>query len=340
MLSSKYRPYHVPLFLAKYAWLTMRRRPVLVHFEVTMRCNARCGFCDYWKTPASSKASELASFADVARRMKPMLVTFTGGEPLLRRDLEDLVVAVRREVRLTYLSVITHGAMLSLERARSLWNAGIDQFNISLDFLDGRHDTARGIPGLTARILDTVPLMRAAGIDAIRFNSVIRRDNLDQIPLIVRRAADLGIGVNLSLYTDLKNGNIEPAIGDDELAHVDSLVHDLLAFKRHTPGVISSSDYYLETIPRYLRGELRGPCRSGIRTIHVTPEGSVKRCPDFAPDFHWSRFRTYEPIDCNRCYYACRGEAQAPLRISRIRDVLARRRPPHVRTPLPAHGTS
>ena len=51
MLSSRFRPWHVPLCSsAKYAWLAARRMPVLVHFEVTLRCNARCGFCDYWKT--------------------------------------------------------------------------------------------------------------------------------------------------------------------------------------------------------------------------------------------------------------------------------------------------
>ena len=88
MISSRFKPYHVPVFLVKYAWLTARRRPVLVHFEVTERCNARCGFCDYWKTPAGAKANETASFVEAARFFNPMLVTFTGGEPLLRRDLE------------------------------------------------------------------------------------------------------------------------------------------------------------------------------------------------------------------------------------------------------------
>jgi hypothetical protein len=57
MLSARFKPWHVPLFLAKYASLKLRRRPVLVHFEVTLRCNARCGFCDYWKTPAEAKAT-------------------------------------------------------------------------------------------------------------------------------------------------------------------------------------------------------------------------------------------------------------------------------------------
>src|SRR5215203_7255668 len=94
MLSARFKPYHVPLFLAKYAWLTARRRPILVHFEVTMRCNAKCGFCDYWKTDPSEKDRELASFADAARKFDPMLVCFTGGEPLMRRDLESIVSAV------------------------------------------------------------------------------------------------------------------------------------------------------------------------------------------------------------------------------------------------------
>src|SRR5262249_43247455 len=121
MLSARFAPYHVPAFIAKYAWLCARRMPVLVHFEVTLRCNARCGFCDYWKTDPAGKRDELASFADAARYFNPLLVTFTGGEPLLRRDLEELVAAVAGAVRLKYIMLITHGAMLSRARGRSLW---------------------------------------------------------------------------------------------------------------------------------------------------------------------------------------------------------------------------
>ena len=322
MLSARFKPYHVPLFLAKYAWLTMRRRPLLVHFEVTLRCNARCGFCDYWKTPAGARTHELASFADAARFFNPMLVTFTGGEPLLRRDLEELVAAVDAAVRLKYVTLITHGGMLSPERAASLREAGIHQFNISLDYLDGRHDAARGIPGLTARIFDAVDGMRARGIDNIRFNTVIKDDNLDQLLPIVERASSLGCGVNFSVYTDAKNGNRDHLLGAPTHAALDDVVARLLDYKRRRRGVITNSDAYLELIPRYVRGELTTPCRSGERTIHLDPTGHVKRCPDFPTDFHWRDFRRYEPIACNACFYACRGEAQAPLRLSRVRDVM------------------
>ncbi len=307
----------------KYVWLTARRRPVLVHFEVTLRCNARCGFCDYWKTDASARQHELASYADAARYFNPMLVTFTGGEPTLRADLEDLVAAVDRAVAFKYVTLITHGAMLTAERAIALWRAGIHQFNISLDYLDERHDRARGIPGLSRKIFAAIPGMRERGIDNIRFNTVIKHDNLDQILPIVRRAAELGVGVNVSLYTDAKNGNTTHLVGRDDQAALADVVRELLAFKRRRRGVITNSDYYLEHMPRYARGEMNEPCRSGIRTIHIDPSGYVKRCPDFPTDFHWRDFQRYEPVNCNACYYACRGEAQAPLRLSRIRDVMA-----------------
>lgn len=322
MLSKKYRPWHLVPFALRYAKLRLQRRPVLVHFEVTMRCNAGCSFCDYWKTDPAERARELKSFADAARRFRPMMITFTGGEPLLRRDLEDLVAEVARAVPITYLTLITHGGMLTLERARTLWDAGIVQLNVSLDYLDTRHDAARGIPGLAAKILRTVPELTALGM-TVRFNTVIRNDNLDEIMRIVRHADSIGAGVNLSVYTDFKNGNAAHLVRADQLARVDALVAELLAFKRRRRGVISSSDWYLAQLPRYLRGEMREPCRSGETTIHIDPTGRVRRCPDFPAEQHWSGYRRYEPIACNRCYYACRGEAQAPLTLSRFRDLLA-----------------
>ena len=107
-------------------------------------------------------------------------------------------------------------------------------------------------------------------------------------------------------------------------AVLDDTIKALLAYKRGRRGVITNSDAYLEEIPRWVRGELTEPCRSGQRTIHIDPTGHVKRCPDFPTDFHWRDYRAYQPIKCDACFYACRGEAQAPLRLSRVRDVMGR----------------
>jgi MoaA/NifB/PqqE/SkfB family radical SAM enzyme len=323
MLSSKFKPWHVPIFLAKYAYLSVVHKPVLVHFEVTLRCNARCGFCDYWKTEPAARANELKSFVDAAKFFNPMMITYTGGEPTLRRDLEDIVAGVDKAVSTQYSTLITHGGMMTPERAKSLWDAGIHQFNFSLDYMDERHDEARGIPGLSAKIFDVIPRMKSLGVDSIRFNTVIRDSNLDQLMPIVRRARELGCGVNFSSYTDSKNGNTDGLIRDSKISELEETMAELKAFKKKNRGVITNSDYYLEQIPLYVRGLVTEPCRSGIRTIHVDPSGHVKRCPDFPTDFHWTEFRKYQPIDCNKCFYACRGEAQAPITINRIRDVMA-----------------
>ncbi len=289
-----------------------------------MRCNARCEFCDYWKTPAKARDTENVDFAAIAAHFRPMLITFTGGEPTLRKDLEQIVSSVRNAAPLMYLQMITHGGLLSPERAISLWEAGIDQFNISLDYLDERHDNARGIPGLTSKIMRNIPLMKQAGIGSIRFNTVMKSDNLDQLMPIVLRAAELDGGVNFSVYTDSKNGNRSFLFGKQQQSELEDVVKRLIDYKRSNPGVISNSDYYLEQIPRYVSGEMNEPCESGTTTIHIDPHGMVRRCPDFPADGPWQSYKGYEPIDCNACYYACRGEAQAPLRlISRIRDVIA-----------------
>lgn len=322
MLSAKFRPWDLVPFSVKYARLRLRRRPVLVHFEVTMRCNARCPFCDYWKTDPSLKAKELTSFADAARAFDPMMVAFTGGEPLLRADLEEIVAAVDGAIRHKWMTLLTHGAMLSVERARALWAAGIGQFGISLDYLDERHDRARGIPGLAAKILANAERIRAEGM-TVRFNTVIKDDNLDDILPLVERAASMRVGVNFSVYTDFKNGNGVHRIRSEQQAQLREVIAQLLAFKRRRRGIISNSDHYLSEIPRWVAGEMTEPCRSGQDTVHIDPYGGIRRCPDFPVDGHWRDYAGYAPIACDRCFYACRGEAQAPLRLNRFQDLVA-----------------
>ena len=175
--------------------------------------------------------------------------------------------------------------MLTPERAQSLWDAGINQFNISLDYLDERHDAARGIPGLSAKIFAAIPAMRARGIDNIRFNTVIKNDNLDQIlPIVRARGGGSGVGRELQRLHRRQERQSRPSRRRrHDRATSTTVVRELLAFKRRRRGIITNSDYYLEQIPRYVRGEMREPCRSGIRTIHIDPTGHVKRCPDF-PD--------------------------------------------------------
>ena len=114
-------------------------------------------------------------------------------------------------------------------------------------------------------------------------------------------------------------------IGDEQLAAARR--RDRASCSRSSGGsrgVITNSDYYLEQIPRYVRGEMTEPCRSGMRTIHIDPTGHVKRCPDFPTDFHWTRLQAATSRST-----ATRATTRAAARrrrrsgSSRVRDVMA-----------------
>ncbi|MBC7448812.1 MAG: radical SAM protein, partial [Hymenobacteraceae bacterium] len=84
--------------------------PVLLNYYVTFRCNAKCAFCDIWEKPSPYVTLEAArrNLRD-ARRLGVRVADFTGGEPLLHRELADLLRAARAEGMLT---TVTTNAML------------------------------------------------------------------------------------------------------------------------------------------------------------------------------------------------------------------------------------
>lgn len=239
----------------------------------------------------------------------------------MRRDLARIVAGLRESFPWLYLNLITNGALLTVPRALDVWDAGLDQLGVSLDFLDDRHDRARGIPGLAARLLDLLPRLRDAGIDHLSINTVIKHDNLDHVPDVVRWALGHDIRVVISAYTPVKSGNTTHVVGADELPRVQHLVDWLLALKQHGAGIASSS-YYLSRIPEYFRSGV-GDCPAGRRFLTVSPAGEIQRCSEAPVQCGYEAWRPglFGPTACRECWTSCRGECQAPVDWERIRQV-------------------
>src|SRR5207237_5339874 len=119
----------------KFLDVTFNKRPLTVSIEVTKRCNARCDFCDYWKI---TDRDEMTDFTDVVRRFDPLVVVFTGGGPMLRRDLVPMVRAIKELPRFRYLTLLTRGGVLSEAKIKALVGAGVNQINISMNYQGGR----------------------------------------------------------------------------------------------------------------------------------------------------------------------------------------------------------
>lgn len=119
------------------------RRPVLCNYYLTYRCNAKCGFCDIWEQPSPYVTAEnVRENLEAMRRMGVKVIDFTGGEPLLHRDLGDFLGMAKD---MGFLTTITTNTLLYPKYAETL--AGkVDMLHFSLDSIDPeKHNESRGV---------------------------------------------------------------------------------------------------------------------------------------------------------------------------------------------------
>src|SRR3954463_8280468 len=303
----------------KFLDVTFNKRPLSVSIEVTKRCNARCDFCDYWKI---SDRDEMTDFTDVIRRFDPLVVVFTGGEPMLRRDLVPLVRQIKELPGFRYITVLTHGGFLTDAKIEELVAAGVNQINISMNYPDVRQDKERGLPGLFERLEKTVPKMVAAGYNVFTFASMLMVDNMHDAEPLVRLAHRWGINIAFSGYNDLKNGNQKHFVSREQMAEFQAVCRRLMQLKREL-GNVMTSYYFFETLPRfYEEREIKG-CRAGQVMIHVTPKGMVQPCAELGALAHSSASPPgpYSAPNCGSCFDPCRSEVEAPVTLRRVAEM-------------------
>jgi MoaA/NifB/PqqE/SkfB family radical SAM enzyme len=307
----------------KYARVRLRGGPMLVNLEVTHLCNARCDFCDFWKSKDSGKLSNY-DYIDALRHLDPLCVTLTGGEPTINKNLPDVVRNIKSSFDFIYVGMVTHGSLLTIEKAEALWNAGIDQIAISLNYFGAEHDAERGIPGLYEHISSLIPRMTARGINVV-LNTVIMQDNLDHLIPLAYQARAWGAKISYSCYSDFKNGNGIHLIDETHIEPMKRVVEELINLKPHVGNIVSSR-YYLRRVPDFFLNRHPSECQAaGKWLVQLTPRGEVKPCPELPATGNYRDFKkATSAIQCNRCWYSCRGETQAALTMERVKEVLGR----------------
>lgn len=172
-----------------------QRSPVLtgVIAELTYRCPLRCTYC---ANPVSleSFADELGTddwlrLLEEARALGALQVHFSGGEPLLRRDLPDLVA--HAQALGMYTNLITSGIPLTEAKLALLLASGLDHFQLSIQGTD--RAAARAVAGIEAyeRKLAAAAMAASAGLP-LTINVVLHKENVDRITQIAEQAMLLG----------------------------------------------------------------------------------------------------------------------------------------------------
>jgi MoaA/NifB/PqqE/SkfB family radical SAM enzyme len=296
----------------------LRRAPVSLNIEVTKKCNARCTFCACWQ---ADSGPELSDYGPIVRRFRPVIVSVSGGEPLMRRDCPELLAGMRPHCH--YLAIITNGALLDGRKARALVEAGVDQICVSLDYLGERHDEARRVKGLYGHISGIVPALTKAGY-RVALNTVIMESNLEEVLPITYRAKEWGAMVSFSAYCALKRDDEGGMVAQRRYSQLLWIVEEIRRLKREL-GHVKNSDYYLSRIPAYFRdGEIPG-CQAGYRWLQVAPDGFIQQCSELPRLCHYTEFdrKRIRPAACAKCWYTCRGEAEAnPLAPARLMELI------------------
>ncbi|NIP38390.1 MAG: radical SAM protein [Candidatus Dadabacteria bacterium] len=308
--------------VAKFLYMKATRRPRLVNLEITKLCNAGCDFCDYWQTRHEER---LTDYTPVIEKINPIAVVITGGEPMLRKDLVDIVRQVKSATFYVFTSMVTKGDLLTVEKAHDLFDAGLDQIAVSLDFIGKTHDKYRGIDGLWDYLEDLLPKLgkEFKGKKSVIINTIIMDDNLDQIVDLVHQAKEWNVGVSFSSYSVMKTNNESHYI-DKNLQKVREVVDELVALRKELKGTILTTEYYLKEIPGYFERGGVPDCTAGLSHIQVTPSGHLKRCSEMPVAAHYTEYTPdlYQKTNCDACWFSCRGETQSPANLQRALEYL------------------
>ena len=239
------------------------RHPVLCNYYITYRCNATCSFCDIWERPSPYVTLDNArqNLRDL-KKLGVRVVDFTGGEPLLHRQLPDLL---REAKQLGLITTVTTNALLYPKQAERLRGL-VDMLHFSLDSpVADEHDRSRGVRCFD-KVMESISLARHLGERPDILFTVFER-NVHQIR---QMHEEICLPNDLMLI-------LNPVFDYNTVDTGDTLSDDTL---RQLSGWGRQKNVYLNDAFVQLRRDggnhIDAPiCRAGSTTIVISPENKL-----------------------------------------------------------------
>jgi MoaA/NifB/PqqE/SkfB family radical SAM enzyme len=193
------------------------RHPVLCNYYVTYRCNAKCSFCDIWEKP-----SPYITLEDVTQNLRDLkrlgvkVIDFTGGEPLLHRQLPDFLALARQ---MGFITTVTTNGLLYPKNAEKL-RGKVDMLHFSLDSADrATHDLGRGVACYDF-VLESIRVAKELGERPDILFTVFRK-NLKDLEAVYRDITQPN-GLVLIINPAFEYGEVETGeqLTEDELSYL------------------------------------------------------------------------------------------------------------------------
>jgi MoaA/NifB/PqqE/SkfB family radical SAM enzyme len=256
---------------AEIAAIRKKRVPDQLSIGITARCPNRCIHCGAAdiKPEKELTLDEICNAVDQSLDLGAYLISFDGGETMLRNDLVEMVARVDKSRAVA--TCFTSGFKLSEERARELKAAGLYASRISLDSpFEAEHDRIRGRSGAYRDAVAGIRNANAAGILTDMF-VVVSPHNIDDLEEFYNLAADLGMH-ELSIYEIIAVGrwldHEDEVIGEKDVSRLEKF-QKAMNCKPEGPRVTA--------FPYFMGPSLFG-CFAGRRWVHVASDGEVMPC--------------------------------------------------------------
>jgi len=277
--------------------LTNFKAPLYIAWEITHKCNARCVHCYSDSSPEATCADELStaeafSVIDQLAEAGLIVLAFSGGEPMLRKDWPQLVErAVRRGLA---VNIGTNGSCVTAKTADQLCDLGVKSVTVSIDsHLPGSHDSFRQCSGLFERATKAIRLLNERKIRVVvGFTPTLL--NWKDGPPVIELARNLGAdAVNLSEYVPAGRGTLELALSPEQLRQTLTEWIELRARYADSIQVIWHDCRVGMLVPPEEKREYVG-CGAGRLVGRICPDGTLTPCvflPTAIGNFRESRFR-------------------------------------------------
>lgn len=231
-----------------------------LRISVTDRCNFRCTYCMpkevFGRDYAFLPRAELLTFEEIARIACIFVehgvrkIRLTGGEPLLRRDIEQLIIMLREIEGLHDLTLTTNGSLLP-RKAQGLKAAGLDRVTVSLDSLDDTIFTAMNDVRFPAeRVLEGIDAAASAGLTPVKVNMVVKRGTNDKdVPAMAERFRGTGHILRFIEFMDVGHTNgwrMDEVVSADEIVETISRQWPLVPVEPNYPGEVADRYRYLD----------------------------------------------------------------------------------------------
>ncbi|MCD1295634.1 hypothetical protein CUJ83_11560 [Methanocella sp. CWC-04] len=288
--------------------------PLVLTHNTTSLCNCKCKTCDLWKKSPYHKndltKEEVFKMLDDAKQAGMIGYVAWGGEPLMRKDLPELLRHAKQNGLAT--TIITNGYYLE-DRSEEI-APYTDCIIVSIDAADELHDEMRGVHGIREKALKGIEKCKGLKI-RVMINSVISSLNIDKVDGLIMLSKELDVPIAfepLNVYPGY-NEHLKP---DD--ATIKDVFLKIIEYKSSGHRIVNSKQY-LEMIRENYSERKQYTCHAPKVFIEVHPEGEIACCLNLSKPwgnskdislkelFYSSDYKEFckDVEKCNKCVVSC-----------------------------------